>query len=64
MLANRLQRDAKERRAALARSRENDGHTRQQLYAKAKARHIGGRSKMSKRQLENALRLLELAAFK
>jgi hypothetical protein len=33
------------------------GHTRQELYAKARRRHIEGRSKMSKRQLENALGL-------
>jgi hypothetical protein len=54
---NARKRTAKGRRAAIARSRENNGHTRQQLYAKAKARHIEGRSKMSKRQLENALGL-------
>jgi hypothetical protein len=29
--------------------------SRQELYAKAKDRHIEGRSKMSKRQLQNAL---------
>ena len=45
------------RKAARARSRKSDGHTRQELYEKAKTRHIGGRSKMSKRQLENALGL-------
>jgi hypothetical protein len=39
----------------VARARKADGHTRQELYAKAKTRHIEGRSKMSKRQLENAL---------
>ncbi|MGE3150592.1 MAG: hypothetical protein AB7K04_16165, partial [Pseudorhodoplanes sp.] len=39
-----------------ARSRAHDGGaTKEQLYARAKARHISGRSKMSKRQLENAL---------
>jgi hypothetical protein len=43
------------RNAAIARSRKRDGHTRQELYAKAKRRRIAGRSKMSKRQLENAL---------
>jgi hypothetical protein len=42
-------------RAATARARKLDGHTREELYAKAKSRHIEGRSKMSKRQLENAL---------
>ena len=48
---------ARGRKAATARSRKSDGHTRQELYAKAKTRHIEGRSKMSKRQLENALGL-------
>lgn len=45
------------RKAAVARSRRRDGYTRQELYAKAKRRQIEGRSKMSKRQLENALGL-------
>jgi hypothetical protein len=45
------------RKVAAARARKRDGHTRQELYAKAKSRHIEGRSKMSKRQLENALGL-------
>lgn len=45
------------RKAATARARKRDGHTRQELYAKAQRRHIEGRSKMSKRQLENALGL-------
>jgi hypothetical protein len=31
------------------------GETKEQLYAKAKARHIEGRSKMSKAQLQRAL---------
>jgi hypothetical protein len=43
------------RKTAIARSRKPDGHTRQALYARAKRRQIEGRSKMSKRQLENAL---------
>jgi Family of unknown function (DUF6496) len=43
------------RKAAVARARKRDGHTRQELYAKAQRRHIEGRSKMTKRQLENAL---------
>jgi hypothetical protein len=30
------------RKAARARSRKNDGHTRQELYEKAKTRHIEG----------------------
>ena len=46
---------AKGHRAAVARSRKADGHTRGELYAKAKSRRIEGRSRMSKRQLENAL---------
>jgi hypothetical protein len=41
-------------RAARARSRA-DGVTKAELYRRAKARHIEGRSKMSKRQLQNAL---------
>jgi hypothetical protein len=48
---------ARGRKAATTRARKHDGHTRQELYAKAKARHIEGRSKMTKRQLENALGL-------
>jgi hypothetical protein len=43
------------RRAATGRARRADGHTRQELYAEAQRRHIDGRSKMTKRQLENAL---------
>jgi hypothetical protein len=48
---------ARGHRAAVARSRKADGHTRRELYDKARRRHIEGRSKMSKRQLENALGL-------
>jgi hypothetical protein len=49
---------ARGRKAATARSRTSDGgHTRQELYAKAKRKQIEGRSRMSKRQLENALGL-------
>jgi hypothetical protein len=43
------------RKAATARSRKPDGHTRRELYAKARRKGIEGRSRMSKRQLENAL---------
>jgi hypothetical protein len=43
------------RKAATARARKRDGHTRHELYAKAQRRGIQGRSKMSKRQLESAL---------
>jgi uncharacterized protein DUF6496 len=46
---------ARGRKAARARARHPDGTTKQELYRKAKARGIEGRSKMSKRQLENAL---------
>jgi len=46
---------AKGRKAAASRARKRDGHTRQELYAKARRRGIEGRSRMSKRQLENAL---------
>ena len=42
-------------RKPTARARKNEGHTRQELYAKAQRRHIEGRSKMTKRQLKNAL---------
>lgn len=52
---NARKQTARGRRAAVARSRKADGHTRAELYAKAKSRRIDGRSKMSKRQLENAL---------
>ena len=38
-----------------SRSRKADGHTRGELYAKAKNRRIEGRSRTSRRQLENAL---------
>jgi uncharacterized protein DUF6496 len=42
------------RKAARSRSRDG-GATKSALYARAKRQGIGGRSKMSKRQLENAL---------
>jgi hypothetical protein len=45
---------ARGRRAARIRAR-HDGATRADLYEQAKRRDIKGRSKMSKRQLENAL---------
>ena len=45
---------ARGRKAARARARRG-GTTKEQLYRRAKARDIPGRSKMSKRQLENAL---------
>jgi hypothetical protein len=48
---------ARGHKAATARARKRDGHTRQELYVRAKKRRIEGRSRMSKRQLENALGL-------
>jgi hypothetical protein len=42
-------------KVAIARAHRTDGHTRQELYARAKRERIEGRSKMTKRQLENAL---------
>jgi hypothetical protein len=42
----------------MAHAQRADGHTRQELYALAKRQRIGGRSKMTKRQLENALGIL------
>jgi hypothetical protein len=48
---------ARGRKAAAARARKSDGHTRRELYARARKAHIEGRSRMSKRQLENALRI-------
>lgn len=47
-------RTARGQKAARSRAR-NGGATKQELYARAKARNVLGRSKMSKRQLENAL---------
>jgi len=46
---------ARGRKAARSRARNSSGATKQELYRRAKARAIPGRSKMSKRQLENAL---------
>ena len=42
-------------RAAVARARNADGHTRPELYERAKRQRVEDRSKMTKRQLENAL---------
>ena len=42
-------------KAARSRARHSDTSTRAQLYRRAKARGIAGRSRMTKRQLENAL---------
>jgi hypothetical protein len=46
---------ARGHKAAVARAHKRDRYTRQELYDRARRRHIDGRSKMSKRQLENAL---------
>jgi hypothetical protein len=54
--SNATHRTARGRKAARSRARNgHNGTTKQQLYKKAKARHIPGRSRMTKRQLENAL---------
>jgi Family of unknown function (DUF6496) len=42
-------------KAARSRARNGDRATKEELYHRAQARHIPGRSKMTKRQLENAL---------
>ena len=52
---NATHRTARGRRAARSRARHNGSATKAQLYRRAKAQHIPGRSKMTKRQLENAL---------
>jgi len=44
------------RKAARTRARREGGTTKDELYDRAKAKHIEGRSKMTKQQLENALR--------
>ncbi|MFO1108303.1 MAG: DUF6496 domain-containing protein [Bradyrhizobium sp.] len=46
---------ARGRKAARSRSQKLDGHTRQELYVRARRQHIEGRSRMTKRQLANAL---------
>src|SRR4051812_11160705 len=53
---NATHRTARGQKAARSRARNgHNGATKQQLYRKAQARHIPGRSRMTKRQLENAL---------
>jgi uncharacterized protein DUF6496 len=52
---NARKQTARGHRAAVGRAHKADGHTRQELYETAKRRNVEGRSKMSKRQLENAL---------
>ena len=46
---------ARGRKAARARARNEGSATKAQLYRRAKARSIPGRSKMTKQQLDNAL---------
>jgi hypothetical protein len=45
------------RRVARGRAHKADGHTVRELRARAQRKHIQGRSRMTKRQLENALGL-------
>ncbi len=45
-----------QQRAAYRRTHGGRGRTREQLYAEAKRRNIAGRSRMTKAQLERALR--------
>ncbi len=53
---NAAHRTAHGRKAARSRARRSGGGaTKQELYRKAQANHIEGRSRMSKQQLENAL---------
>jgi hypothetical protein len=54
---NAEKRTARGRKAANTRAHRADGHTREELYARARRQDIAGRSKMTKRQLENALGL-------
>jgi hypothetical protein len=52
---NATQTTARGRRAARARARRDVGATKDELYERAKAKGLEGRSRMTKRQLENAL---------
>ena len=52
---NATKRTARGKKVAISRARHNGSATKQSLYRRAKGRGIVGRSKMSKRQLENAL---------
>ena len=48
---------ARGKKAAATRARRRDGHTRQELYARAQRKGVPGRSRMTKQQLANALGL-------
>src|SRR5215831_2468688 len=52
---NAVRNTASGRKAARTRSRHDGDSTKRELYERAKARGVEGRSKMTKRQLENAL---------
>lgn len=52
---NATRNTARGTRAARGRTRQRTDATKDELYRKAQARHIPGRSKMTKQQLENAL---------
>jgi hypothetical protein len=52
---NATKQTARGKKVARSRARHNGSATKQSLYRRAKGRGIVGRSKMSKRQLENAL---------
>jgi uncharacterized protein DUF6496 len=52
---NATHRTARGKKAARSRARNGNGATKEELYHRAQYRHIPGRSKMTKRQLENAL---------
>src|SRR5436190_1241358 len=52
---NATQKTVRGVRSARSRARSDNNVTKKELYRKARARHISGRSKMSKQQLENAL---------
>jgi len=54
---NAQKRTARGRKAANTCAHRDDGHTRAELYARAQRRDIARRSKMTKRQLKNALGL-------
>lgn len=50
-----IQLTARGAKAARSRARNAGGETKDELYKEAKSKHIEGRSKMTKQQLENAV---------